>query len=46
VDLYNIVTIPDLYLDLDPNFHVDAYPDPDQDPDWHQNDADPHADLP
>jgi hypothetical protein len=25
----------------DPNFHVDANPDP---PDWHQNDADPHAD--
>ncbi len=26
----------------DPNFHVDA--DPDADPDWHQNNADPHAD--
>jgi hypothetical protein len=26
--------------DLDPNFHVDADPDPD----WHQNNADPHAD--
>ncbi len=26
--------------DLDPNFHFDA----DQDPDWDQNDADPHAD--
>jgi hypothetical protein len=26
----------------DPNFHVDAYPDPD--PDWYQNDANPHAD--
>jgi hypothetical protein len=24
----------------DPNFHVEAVPDPD----WHQNDADPHAD--
>jgi hypothetical protein len=28
--------------DSDPNFHVDA--DPDQDPDWHQHNADPHAD--
>jgi hypothetical protein len=27
--------------DPDPNFHVDA--DLDQDPDWHQNNADPHA---
>jgi hypothetical protein len=26
--------------DLNPNFHVDADPDPD----WHQNEADPHAD--
>ncbi len=26
--------------DLDPNFHVEADPDPD----WHQNEADPHAD--
>jgi hypothetical protein len=25
------------------NFHIDA--DPDQDPDWHQNDADPYRDL-
>jgi hypothetical protein len=25
--------------DPDPNFHVDADPNPD----WHQNDADPHA---
>jgi hypothetical protein len=25
-----------------PNFHVYANPDPD--PDWHQSDADPHAD--
>jgi hypothetical protein len=25
-----------------PNFHV--YADPDPDPDWHQSDADPHAD--
>ncbi len=32
--------------DPDPNFHFDAEPDPDQDPnlDWHQNDADFHAD--
>ncbi len=32
--------------DPDPNFHFDAGPDPDQDPDldWHQNDADSHAD--
>jgi hypothetical protein len=29
-------------LDSDPTLHVDAVPDPD--PDWHQNDADPHAD--
>jgi hypothetical protein len=28
--------------DPDPNFHVDAVPD--SDPDWHENDADPHAD--
>ncbi len=27
--------------DPDPNFHVDANPDP---ADWHENDADPHAD--
>jgi hypothetical protein len=26
----------------DPNFHVGA--DPDSDPDWYQNDANPHAD--
>jgi hypothetical protein len=26
----------------DPDFYVDADPDPDRD--WHQNDADPHAD--
>ncbi len=26
--------------DPDPNFYVDANPDP-QDPDWHQNDANP-----
>ncbi len=26
----------------DPNFHVDAVPDPY--PDWHQNYADPHSD--
>ncbi len=30
-------------LEPDPNFQVDADLDPD--PDWHQNDADPHADL-
>jgi hypothetical protein len=33
--------------DPNPNFHVDAYPDPDPDldsADWHQNEADPHAD--
>ncbi len=28
--------------DPDPNFHVDANPDPALD--WHQNNADPHAD--
>ncbi len=28
--------------DPNPNFHVDADPDPD--PEWHQNEADPHAD--
>ncbi len=30
----------------DTNFYVDADQDrdPDADPDWHQNDADPHAD--
>ncbi len=28
--------------DQDPIFHVDGDTDPD--PDWHQNDADPHAD--
>jgi hypothetical protein len=28
--------------DPNPNFHFGA--DPDTDPDWHQNDADPHAD--
>ncbi len=28
--------------DPDPYFHVDV--DPDLDPDWHKNDADPHAD--
>jgi hypothetical protein len=28
--------------DTVPNFQVDAGPDPD--PNWHQNDADPHAD--
>jgi hypothetical protein len=27
--------------DLDPNFHVNADPDPD----WHQNDADPYKDI-
>ncbi len=27
---------------MDPNFDVDADPYPD--PDWHQNDGDPHAD--
>jgi hypothetical protein len=31
---------PDPYL----NFHVDADPDLDLHPDWHLNDADPHAD--
>jgi hypothetical protein len=31
----------DQHADLDPNIHVDA--DPDLDPDWHQHDADPHA---
>jgi hypothetical protein len=29
--------------DPDPNFHVDADPDPDSDPDWHQHDAELHA---
>ncbi len=28
--------------DPNPNFHFGAHPD--TDPDWHQNDADPHAD--
>jgi hypothetical protein len=46
VDRHHIDTDPDPYLNLDPNFHVDTDPDPDPDPDWHQNDADPHADLP
>ncbi len=27
----------------DQNFHVDADPDRERDPDWHQNNADPHA---
>jgi hypothetical protein len=29
----------------DPTFHFDAdpAPDSDQDPDWHQNNADPHV---
>jgi hypothetical protein len=31
-----------LDADPDPNFHVDANPDPDRD--WHQNDADPFTD--
>jgi hypothetical protein len=32
--------------DPDPNFHVDANSNPDPDPehDWHQNNADLHAD--
>jgi hypothetical protein len=30
--------------DPGPKFHVDADPDPYSDPDWYQNDADPHAD--
>ncbi len=29
--------------DPDPNFHFDAELDPDLDPEWHQNNADPHA---
>jgi hypothetical protein len=29
--------------DPDPNFLADADPDLDPDQDWHQNDADPHA---
>ncbi len=31
--------------DPDPNLHFDANPDPDPDSNWHQNDADPHADC-
>jgi hypothetical protein len=30
--------------DPDPNFHFDDNPVTDTYPDWHQNDADPHAD--
>jgi hypothetical protein len=30
--------------DADPGFHFDADPVPDPDPNWHQNDVDPHAD--
>jgi hypothetical protein len=30
--------------DPDQNFHFGADPFPDPDSDWHQNDADPHAD--
>jgi hypothetical protein len=29
--------------DPDQNFHFDGYPDPDLDPDWRQNDAEPLA---
>ncbi len=32
------------YADPGPKFHVDADPDPYSDPDWYQNDVDPHAD--
>jgi hypothetical protein len=38
VDRHRFDAVPD----SDPTLHVDADPDPD--PDWHQNDADPHAD--
>ncbi len=34
----------DADLDPDQNFHVDADPDPERDPDWHENNAGPHAD--
>jgi hypothetical protein len=30
--------------DPDPDFHVDANSNPDPDHDWHQNNADHHAD--
>jgi hypothetical protein len=36
----SVVARHQVYADLDPNFHVATAPDPD--PDWHQNDADPH----
>ncbi len=43
--MYDGISVVDRYYvdaDPDPNFHFDANLDPD--PDWHQNDADPHAD--